>query len=359
MSSEWLMFGACAAIDEMGYRVRSNSAKRDYESQMSVAKMLRCSKELESELWSMVGDPSKYDEVWDRIELFKRKNPHLCLAKEWEIVGTRRFPLHTAKSSARSAILSLKTATVRLLCRTYGKLTPDHASELALENNFYKIWLSSGDNDSVQPVWTSSSQSSFESMQRSFRDGLAEKKDKLRQEIRSATEEQHDAIVYMSSLEYDPSVESAVDYVTDTILNLAVPAFDAPQGVPDGVCQAITPEDYEKYVADGGVDSPFIRQSIESRRRREETVRSERLMNYVPQNEQFSSLLGDIMWSNKIANLPSSTAPTMAAMFGSAVKDDFISSCFNGSFSGILYFVLIIVVVLVALASIVSFMAEF
>ena len=342
MGSEWLAFGACAAVDELGNHIRTVSSRRAYEAKMSTARVMQCSREFGDELWHTVSDSSRYGEVWDRIELFKRDNPQLCQTKSWEFVGKRRLPLSASKPKEEAAVTDFMAATVRLLCRTYGKLTPDHASEIALINSYRVIWLTFGDSDEIRPVWTWSDRSDFLRTRQSYKDDTATLKEKLRQEIKAARGEQHDAIAYMSALEFDPNIDSAVDYVTEMVLCIAAKSYPWPGDAPGGVFPAVTVAEYEQYLSTGGEDNAFIHQSIAAREERELIAKKERRMNYLPENPQFTETLVDFMWAYKIANLSEYVAETKTERALDKIKESCIDTFFDGSVLGIVQFLMAI-----------------
>ncbi len=346
MGAEWLVFGALAAADELGNRMRASSFKRAYEKRQAVAKVMQCSPEFKSELWNTVSDPSKYGEVWDRIELFKRDNPQLCQSKNWEFVGKRRLPLISSKPKTAEAITNFKETTVRLLCRTYGKITPEHANELSLIDSYRITWLAFGDSDEIKPVWRWSDRSDFISTRQSCQEDTGTIKEKLRQEIKEARGEQHDAIVYMSALEFDPNIDPAVDYVTEMVLCIAVKSYPWPGDAPAGVFPIVTAEEYEQYIADGGEDNAFVRRSIADREERERSVKRESRMNYLPEDRQFTKTLVDFMWAYKIANLSDDVVPSELSSIWDSFKRYCMETFFDGSVLGILYLFVMIISIL-------------
>ena len=98
--------------------------------------------ELEERLWQDILNPDKYDEIWDRIEMYKARNggwyqwysDYPC----WQAVGTKRLPFRTkigelhAKVQYDEAVLdgNRKTALFMLM-HTYGKMTVNNATTSA------------------------------------------------------------------------------------------------------------------------------------------------------------------------------------------------------------------------------------
>ena len=353
MGSEWLAFGACAAVDELGNHIRTVSSKRAYEQKMAVAKIMQCSPEFDEKINSEVADPSKYDSVWSQIERFKRKNPHLCVAKCWEDVGKRRLPLHSSRVREEPAILDFRIATARLLCRTYGKLMPEHAVWLAMKGTYMETWKTFGETEDIHPV-VDLSRSAFRSLRNSFKESIGPKTDKLRDEIGNARGEGHDAIVYMTSMEFDPDSDTSVEYMTQKVLSIAIPDYKPPVNMPASVCRAVTRWEYDRSVAKGGETNEFICQSIADREEREDAARQKRFMNYVPDNQRFGALVNDIMWSYHFANLPDDVAPSVLSRMCASLKQGCIDTYFDGSFIGIFAFFLSIIGVWSAIAAIVS-----
>lgn len=118
--------------------------------------------ELEERLMREVESPSKYNEVWERIENFKRENPVYCKREAdkswkkkydgtygyfsrfgWQDVGYSRLEFRTSKGSLygktqREDILleGNRNIAVYLLMQTYGKMKLSHAKTQA--ENMYR-----------------------------------------------------------------------------------------------------------------------------------------------------------------------------------------------------------------------------
>ena len=103
--------------------------------------------ELEQRLTADVENPSMYEEVWKRLEEFKRDNPVFCKQHTsqydrfgWANVGKERLNFRSEKGSligsSQNEELILKSnrnVAVYLLMQTYGKMTVNAALEAARE----------------------------------------------------------------------------------------------------------------------------------------------------------------------------------------------------------------------------------
>lgn len=103
--------------------------------------------ELEHKLIADVENPYKYDEVWNRLEEFKRNNPIFCKKHTsqydrfgWENVGKARLRFRDSNGTLigknQNEELALKgnrNIAVYLLMQTYGKMTENSALEAARE----------------------------------------------------------------------------------------------------------------------------------------------------------------------------------------------------------------------------------
>lgn len=103
--------------------------------------------ELEQKLTADVENPSMYNDVWKRLEEFKRDNPLFCKKHTsqydrfgWENVGKERLPFRDAKGTligkSQNEELILKSnrnIAVYLLMQTYGIMTANSALEAARE----------------------------------------------------------------------------------------------------------------------------------------------------------------------------------------------------------------------------------
>lgn len=102
-------------------------------------------KQLEEKLMADVKNPSMYDKIWRRLEEFKRDNPLFCKARTteyagfgWGNVGKERLGFFNAKGGlyGRSQYEELvlrgnRNIAVYLLMQTYGKMTENHANNMA------------------------------------------------------------------------------------------------------------------------------------------------------------------------------------------------------------------------------------
>jgi len=85
---DWMIFGGIGLISEMGRHSQDNHVKQLNNTRSGIARVLRCDDAFEREMWNLVCDPSKHELVWERIETFKRYNPHLCVGRSnWDFVG--------------------------------------------------------------------------------------------------------------------------------------------------------------------------------------------------------------------------------------------------------------------------------
>ena len=118
--------------------------------------------ELERQLQAQIENPACYDEIWQRLELFKRDNPVWCKEREskpeylpnsticlpaqpgWQDVGVQRLPFRdeygylTPANQRLAHILSQnRTFTLIMLMETYDKMTLSRARQAA--NKKYPI----------------------------------------------------------------------------------------------------------------------------------------------------------------------------------------------------------------------------
>lgn len=88
---EWLFAGGLFVSSSKCKRYVSNSVNQN--KNMLYQKLL-IDQDLERQLWYDVCEPCKYDEIWRRIEEFKREHPSICQQDDtnhWGIVGKRRL----------------------------------------------------------------------------------------------------------------------------------------------------------------------------------------------------------------------------------------------------------------------------
>lgn len=109
---------------------------------------------------------------------------------------------------------------------------------------------------------------------------------KLRDHVRKARGERHDAIVYAAGCEFDPTCEDAVEFVSEKLQrSIGVTTYDykfAEDEQAPGVVPAVTIREYEAYLANGGTANDNISRRIHLRAEREERCLKERRMTYVP-----------------------------------------------------------------------------
>ena len=120
--------------------------------------------ELESRLLNDIENPEKYNEVWSRIERFKRDNPFLIEREirrirgdkgdrlhgyvprsEWEYVGSTRLPFRTPSGALRCKGLERsmtlehnRIIALWFLMISYGKLSSGRAEQIARNIYIYK-----------------------------------------------------------------------------------------------------------------------------------------------------------------------------------------------------------------------------
>lgn len=344
---DWMIFGGIGLISELGRHSQDNHIKQLNDTRSGIAKVLRCDDAFEREMWNHVCDPSKQEWVWDKIECFKRDNPHLCVGRsDWDFVGKNRLLLENAgrKTLKMDGIISDNCGkVVSLLCRTYGKLSSIQASEVSMCNSFYLCW-SALPNDEIYPVWNQSA-SKVRSLKETFASLKAQNVEKLPQLIRDASGEQHDAIVYMVGMEFDPSKEDAVLYVVDCIkkmINLPTTSSGAP---PNGVFQLTSSGQYRAYLANGGEKNQYIEDSIRNREQRELEAKSRAYpfgVTYIPDGGDLPKVMNDILWAEAVIKSPDPTLKDGAKL----AKDLVVGTYFDGSMSGILLLLLSIAVII-------------
>ena len=108
----------------------------------------------------------------------------------------------------------------------------------------------------------------------------------LEAHIRTATGEQHDAIVYASEYEFDPSYPEAVRFITERLMrSIGVNCVEYKYKNGEtvfGTINATTPEEYVKYRYAGGMPNQYIEECIKKRAKREKRSKEERGVLYVP-----------------------------------------------------------------------------
>lgn len=344
---DWMIFGGIGLISEMGRHIQNGHIERLNNTRSGIAKALCCDAAFEREMWNLVCDPSNHEMVWEKIEMFKRDNPHLCIGRsDWDFVGNNRLIIrNTSRDTIKmgNIIADNRSKVVSLLCRTYGRLSSIQAGEVSMHNSFYLCW-SALPNDEIYPVWNQSA-SKVLSLKETFASLRAQNIGKMPQLVREASGEQHDAIVYMVGMEFDPSEETAVSYITDCLkkkINLLVTVGDT---VPNGVFRCISSEQYANYLAEGGKENRYIEDSILDRERRENEARDKAPpfnTIYIPDGGILPKVMNDILWEDAVIKSPNPTIKDDAKH----AKNLVVGTYFDGSLSGLLMFLLTIVVII-------------
>lgn len=344
---DWMIFGGIGLISEMGRHSQDNHIKQLNNTRSGIAKVLCCDTAFEREMWNLVCDPSGHELVWERIETFKRDNPHLCVGRSnWDFVGNNRLIIeNTGRKTMKmdNIIADNRSKVVSLLCRTHGKLSSIQAGEVSMHNSFYLCW-SALPNDEIYPVWNQSA-SKVRSLKDTFASLKVQNIERLPQLVREASGEQHDAIVYMVGMEFDPSKEAAVQYITNClkkIVNLTVVISDI---VPNGVFRFTSSEQYADYLTAGGESNEYIEASIRDREQREVEAKSKAPpfnTIYIPNGGDLPKVMNDILWADAVIKSPSPTLKDNAKQ----AKDLAVGTYFDGSFSGLLMFLLTIVAII-------------
>lgn len=145
----WLTVGAYNAVS-------SGQGERIQKQQVSqVEAIIQCltDKAFEEKLKCEIADADgeKFNEIWCRIEEFKRDNPHLIqkhlASSYWFHVGKERFPftytqflLQTGKQrltkSDEKLLGTYRGWTLTLLMNTYGKYSTMEATRIAFRQVF-------------------------------------------------------------------------------------------------------------------------------------------------------------------------------------------------------------------------------
>lgn len=247
---DWMIFGGIGLISELGRHSQEAHINQLNSTRSGIAKALCCDSAFEREMWNLACDPSKQDLVWDKIESFKRTYPHLCVGRsDWEFVGKNRLLTNSPgrQTLKMDRIVSdNRSKVVSLLCRTHGELSSIKASEVSMTNSFYLCW-SALPNNKIHPVWNQSA-SKVRSLKETFASLKARNTEKISQLVREASGEQHDAIVYMVGMEFDPSYEEAVSYITNCIKKMVSLPAVLSATIPNGVIKATTTVQYNTYL---------------------------------------------------------------------------------------------------------------
>lgn len=345
---DWMIFGGIGLISEIGQYSQNAHINQLNSTRSAVANALRCDDTFEREMWNLVCDPSKHEQVWEKIETFKRNNPHLCIGRsKWDFVGKNRLIIeNTGRKTLEidEIIAANRSEVVSLLCRTHGKLSSIQASEVSMYNNFYLSW-SALPNDKIYPVWNKSP-SEVRSLKDTFSSIKVRSIEHISELVKNATGEQHDAIVYMVGLEFDPSREEAVLYITDCIKKMVnVPVDDYSHSLPNGVLRTTSSEQYNDYLSNGGVENSYIGQSIQSREQKERETKDRTppfAVTYIPDGGALPQVMNDILWANAVLHSPD---PTVKDSLRSA-KNLMIDTYFDGSISGMIMLLLSIATIL-------------
>ena len=211
-------------------------------------------------------------------------------------------------------------------------------------NNFYLSW-SALPNDKIYPIWNKSF-SEVRSLKATFSSSRAHSIERIPDLVKNAVGEQHDAIVYMVGLEFDPSKEEAVSYIADCIKRkINVPVRPCSSLLPDGIFQTTSSKQYQDYLADGGLENQYIKQSIHFREQKEYEAKSKTppfAVTYIPDGGELPRIMNDILLSDAVLRSPD---PTVRDSLRSA-KDMVTDTYFDGSISGIIMLVLSIAVVI-------------
>lgn len=360
MGMDLMIFGGIGLVSEIGHHIQETQAYNASDIRTRVANALMCNSSFEKEIWEQVCDPQKHNDVWERIEAFKRNNPHLCVGQSrWDFVGKNRLLLVNAgrKTQKMDSIVSENCEkTVALLCRTYGRLSYTHASEVAMQNSFYLCW-SALPSKEIYPVWNAG-QREVAKLKSTLRASLDADIERLQYLIQNATEEQHDAIVYMTGIEFDQKEDNAVLYIVDKIKRILGISTNVSSYQSDGIYLCTTTEQYNKYIQDGGKGNLCIKNSILRRELREQEAKKKPFpfgVTYVPNGGELPQVMKNIMFANAIINSPEPTiADTMKL-----TKNMMCNTFFDGSISGFLLLIFGIVAVVSAISSIGKFLGEF
>ena len=95
--------------------------------------------ELEKKLIHDILDPQKYDEIWDRIESYKKRRGGWYVWKRhnpaWQEVGTHRLPFRTMSGQTytknqyeNNVLQGNRNKALYMLMHTYGKMTVNDAT---------------------------------------------------------------------------------------------------------------------------------------------------------------------------------------------------------------------------------------
>lgn len=124
MGVEWIILGGIGAAANAIDNFKSNERLARYEGH---ANYLMLDPEIEDQLWRDVKNPKKHDEIWDRIERFKIRNPNIVALDRtnyWDIVGKRRLSCKTYEEQRK---------TIWLLAMTYGRPCKEEAQSISLQ----------------------------------------------------------------------------------------------------------------------------------------------------------------------------------------------------------------------------------
>lgn len=126
MGVEWIILGGIGAAVNAIDNYKSNRRLADYEGH---ANYLMLDQDIEAQLWKDVKNPKKFEEIWDRIERFKIRNPNIVALDRtnyWSIVGKQRLPPTTFENQRK---------TIWLLAMTYGRPCKEEARDISLQRN--------------------------------------------------------------------------------------------------------------------------------------------------------------------------------------------------------------------------------
>ena len=140
MGIEWIIAGAIAhAPGAIQHNNRVKVANYKSARYQNIIDEYRIPIEIEDKIREEVANPENYEQIWETLEHFLRKNPRYLVGDHfnaWSCVGQKRLKLHlelpdTAYRNMPSVILKNRKIVEGLLAVVYGGHTLEQAEKIA------------------------------------------------------------------------------------------------------------------------------------------------------------------------------------------------------------------------------------
>ena len=140
MGIEWIIAGAVAHAP--GAIQQHNAVKEAQNQSAACANMIseyRIPPEVEAKIVEEVADPKNYEQIWETLEHFLRKNPRYLIGDHfnaWTCVGSTRLMLHLPPHTGNTGnlpavVLKNRKMVEGMLAVIYGGHTREQAEKIA------------------------------------------------------------------------------------------------------------------------------------------------------------------------------------------------------------------------------------